>query len=166
MLRISVGSGSPLPKSEILTAIAWVLLPKSEIWTTLQRPRVSFRQRKCLHDDMTYELCNKSWFSRRLVKGKLQTAPRFWKFWGKTAWHQLPISSSRFRNTVWALITRVYFVQEIFKKAITVCFCFCQAGFLVTFCHQKVTRINAIPYLCFFGQILSAPTAHDAPLCE
>ena len=89
---------------------------------------------------MTCELCNKSWFSRRLVKGKLQTVERFWKFCGKTAWHQFPLSSSRFRNTVWALTTRVYFVQKVFKKAITVCFCFCQAGFLVTFCHQKVTE--------------------------
>ena len=79
---------------------------------------------------MTCELCNKFWFSRRLAKGKLQTVERFWKFWGKTAWHQFPLSSSRFRNTVWALTTRVYFVQEIFKKAITVCFCFCRAGFL------------------------------------
>ena len=36
-------------------------------------------------------------------------------------------------------------MQEIFKNAITVCFFFCQAGFLVTFCHQKVTeRTNTI----------------------
>ena len=40
-LRISVGNdhGSLLPKSKILTAIAWVLLPKSEIWTTLHMCR-------------------------------------------------------------------------------------------------------------------------------
>ena len=37
LFNASLAYGSPLPKSKILTAIAWVLLPKSEIWTTLQK---------------------------------------------------------------------------------------------------------------------------------
>ena len=54
-------------------------------------------------------------------------------------------------------------MQEIFKKDLTVCFCFCQAGFLVTFCHQKVTERTNI---MFFGRIISVPTLKDVPLCK
>ena len=67
---------------------------------------------------MSYELCHKSWFSRRLVKGKLQTAPRF--CFCRAGFLRPPLPKGR--GTAQAVV-----------------------GFV--FCHQKVTRNKRILFL-------------------
>ena len=103
------------------------------------------------------ELCYKSWFSRRLVKGKLQTAPRFWKFWGKTAWHQFPISSSRFRKYCLSVNYASLFPARNYQKGDYSVFLLLPGWLFGYFLPPKSDRKYEYYIFIFFGQMISAP---------